>query len=126
MSRLVRINELLKREISHVLHTRFQGETVYVTVLDVDTTPNLRQAKVYYSVIGGPEEVQAAGRFFRRFQTEIRRQVSKAVVLKYQPNLTFIYDDAPARGALINQKIDELEIPDEEPEGSSPPDRGAD
>lgn len=114
MSRTVRVNELLKREISHILHTRYQAEAVHVTVLDVDVTPNLRAAKVYYSTVGEPWRAEVAERFFAQNHRDIRKAVGKAVVLKYLPRFDFVYDDAPARGQHINAMLDAMGYTEDE------------
>ena len=61
--RVVRVNELVNREISDVLHTRFQTEAVYITITEVEVSPDLRHARVYYSVIGKEDEIQRADQF---------------------------------------------------------------
>lgn len=114
--RVVRVNELLKREISEILHTRYKGEAVYITVSDVSVAPNLRAADVFYDVIGGEERVDEARRFFGRERKEIQRQLGKNVVLKYLPQLHFVHDDSLARGTRLNQLMDELGL-----EGEAPP-----
>lgn len=107
--RVVRVNELLKREISHVLHTRFQQETVAVTITGVDVTPNLRKATVYYSIV----EPDAAARvrierFMRRNAALVGQFVGQSVVLKYLPRLEFALDEANERGSRLNELMDSL------------------
>lgn len=106
--RVVRINELLKRELSAILHTRYQTESVRITLSDVAVAPNLRSAEVYYNVIGDADAVARARHFFAREHTEIRKQLSKQVVLKYLPHLHFHYDTSLARGNQLNELMDEL------------------
>jgi ribosome-binding factor A len=115
--RVVRINELIKREISSILHTRFRDSAVRITVSDVETTPDLKAATVFYGVIGGEEEAAAARHFFGKNGAEIRMMVGKVVVMKYLPRLTFRYDDSMERGAHLNEIIDTLDIPEEPKEG---------
>ncbi len=119
--RVIRVNELLKREISQILHTRYRGRTVAITVSEVDTSPNLRKARVYFSVIGGNENRVEAEVFFRQHGREIREEMSKAVVLKYLPHLEFIYDEGIERGARLDAIFEDLGMaPGDRPE--SPPD----
>ena len=106
--RVVRVNELLKREISHVLHTRFQEEAVSITVLDVATAASLRNARVYYTTIETGGEPRLAERFFAAKGEEIRREVGRAIVLKYLPHLEFVRDDSAERGTRINEILDDL------------------
>ena len=106
--RVVRVNELLKREISHVLHTRHRAEAVHVSILGVDVAPNLRGAKVFFSTHGDVGRRSEAERFFARNSESIRREVGKAVTLKYLPHLEFIYDTGADYGERLNQLLDDL------------------
>ena len=106
--RVVRVNELLKREISHVLHTRYKAQSVHISILAVDVAPTLRSAKVFYSTHGDEERRHAAERFFARFHESIRRDMGQAVTLKYLPHLEFIYDKGADYGERLNQLLDEL------------------
>ena len=101
--RLIRVNELVKREISDVLHTRYQSESVYITVSEVRVSPDLRNARVYYSVLGDDEQRRKAGAFLKN-----RRQLSKRIVLKYLPHLRFVFDQSIERGSRLNDIMNEL------------------
>lgn len=107
--RTVRVNELMLREISEILHTRFQAETVGVTVTKVDVAPDLRQARISYAVFGGAEENRLAERFFARYRGEIRRQMARRITLKYLPDLHFRRDDGVQEGQDLLALMDELE-----------------
>lgn len=110
--RVVRVNELMKREVSQVLHTRYQAESVGITILDVQVSPNLRRARVFFSTLGGEREREKAEAFFRRHGSGIQREVSRSVVLKYLPQLEFHYDPSAERGARLNALLDELDLED--------------
>ena len=118
--RVVRVNELLKREISHVLHTRYRAESVHVSILAVDVSPNLRGAKVFYATHGDADLRQAAGRFFSKHHASIRKEMGKAVTLKFLPHLDFIYDKGADYGEKLNQLLDDLglegDMPVQDPE----------
>ena len=106
--RNLRVNVLVKQEVSQLLHTRYQGQTVFITVTDVIVSPDLRNGRVYYSVIGGEEEKIRASKFFHKNARDIRAQLSKNIVLKYLPFLTYHYDDSIARGVEIIDLIDQV------------------
>lgn len=106
--RVVRVNELLKREISHVLHTRFQAQSIHISIISVDVAPNLRTAKVFYATHGDPERRMAAERFFGRNHESIRRAIGETVTLKYLPHLEFLYDKGADYGERLNQLLDDL------------------
>ena len=115
-NRNVRVSELLKREISDILHTQFQGESVSITITDVDVSPDHSQAKVFFTAIGDEYEQHRAGGFLNRFKGRIRHELTKRVVLKRMPALDFTYDLAAERGVRMNELLDSLEFSDDEPE----------
>lgn len=121
--RVVRVNELLKREISRVLHTRYQSEAVAITILDVEVAPNLRSAKVFYSTVGDHGTRRRAEVFLQRRRADIQQAVGGVIVLKYLPQLEFLYDPSVERGARLNALLDELDLeePPSEQGASEPP-----
>tara|TARA_B100001248_G_scaffold262737_1_gene262025 strand:+ start:28066 stop:28416 length:351 start_codon:yes stop_codon:yes gene_type:complete len=106
--RSIRVNELVKRELSKQLHTRFQAEAVYITITSVDVSPDLRSGRVYYSVLGDALKIREAGRFFAKHKESIRRTLGKSIVLKYLPHLSFVYDPGMEHGARIGELLDEI------------------
>lgn len=107
--RKIRVDELLKREVSLIIHTDFRSEAVRITVTEVDVSPDLRQATVYYSVIGEGNEAEEAANFFRRRASFIRRKVASRVILKYLPFFDFRHDPSLARGAQLIETLDHLD-----------------
>jgi len=117
--RILRVNVLIRQEISQLMHTRFQGQTVFITVTDVSISPDLRTGKVYYSVIGDATEKKKAEKFFRQNAHELRRLISKRIVLKYIPFLTYLSDNSIQRGVAVVDLIEEItedEVPNENKE----------
>ena len=110
--RLARVNELIKREIGNFLRRRYRSETVCWTITDVDVSADLRNGTVAYSVIGDEMKAREALLFFRKHTGEIRKEVSKHVVLKYSPKLTFVQDFGIERGNRVMEILDELDSPD--------------
>jgi ribosome-binding factor A len=109
MSRLTRINELLMRELSDLLHTRYRDRTVSITVTEVDITSDLRSARVYYSVLGDERARQNAVKLFDEIKGELKALVSKRVILKYTPSFSFHYDDSTVRGNRTLAILDDLQ-----------------
>ncbi len=107
--RMVRVNELVKRELSQILHTTFKTESVAISITDVEVAPDLRQAFVHVSVFGGPLKEREALRFLKKNTSELKRRLGKAIVLKYMPALFFRLDHSVARGVNLIQVIDEIE-----------------
>ena len=108
-NRIGRINEEIQRELSALIRTvkdpRVKG---LISITAVDTTPDLKYAKVYVSVLdmGDVHEVVkgliSAGGY-------LRRELGRALQLRYTPELTFTPDDSIAEGARILEIIHDLE-----------------
>ncbi len=109
----VRVNELIKREISDILHTRFRSEAVRITIIDVEVSSDLRNARVFFSVLGDEARVREAQLWLDGKRREIRHYLGKRVVLKYLPHLVFRHDSAIERGMNLIEILDELEEEDE-------------
>lgn len=114
--RIARVNELVKREIGTFLRRRYRSESVYWTITEVDISADLRNGKVAYSVIGDEIKAREAQQFFRKHAGEIRKEVSKHVILKYSPKLIFIRDLGIERGNRIMDILDDLESSNESTE----------
>ena len=108
-NRLLRVNELMQREISAHLHSRYSSEAVAITISGVEVTGDLREAKVFYSVFGGADELDRAGRWLRRKLPELRSMVAKNVVMRHVPLLTFHPDTSAARALRIETLLDEID-----------------
>ena len=107
--RLARVNELIKREIGNFLRRRYRSESVCWTITGVDVSADLRNGTVAYSVLGDDLKSMEALLFFRKHCGEIRKEVSKNVILKYSPKLTFVQDFGIERGNKVMEILDELE-----------------
>jgi ribosome-binding factor A len=108
--RISRINELLKREVSEQMRRYYRSETAPITISDADCSADLRNLRIYYSVLGDDAAIREAKALFRRIGKDLRQRVSKQVILKYFPRFEFIYDPSLERGAGINEIIDQLDL----------------
>lgn len=108
--RLLRVNELLKRELSALLVREMDFEDLLVTVNQVDVTPDLKSAHVYVSVLGsnGREEVIPA---LETNRAMLQADLARHVVLKYTPHLIFHLDDSIERGSRVLEILQEIEPP---------------
>ena len=118
MRRLDRVNELLRREIGAVIQREFAWQGALVPVSDIEVTQDLKEAKVWMSILGG--NVAAVLDKLNRAHGSIQSRVMKRVVLKSTPVLHFYHDTSAVRGVdLVNllEAVDKLpKAPEEEPE----------
>ena len=110
-TRNVRVNELIRREISDYLHTRMKEQTTLITITDVDVSSDHRTARVYFSVIGDADEQAGAEKLLRGLSRTIRGELSRRIILKYLPKLEFHFDPSLERGNRLLKILDDLEIP---------------
>ncbi len=108
---------MVKREIGNYLRTRYRSESVCWTITSVEVAADLRNATVAYSVLGDEVKTREAQAFFRKHAGEIRKEVSRHVILKYSPRLQFVRDYGIERGNRVMEILDELE--EEESESST-------
>jgi len=107
-NRIVRINELVAREISDILRRRHAAEAVAITILEVRVAPDLRDGRVFVTIVGDDESVEERFRWLQRMAPEIREQLAKRVVLKFLPHLTYVLDRSGEKVARVPHLLDEI------------------
>ncbi len=108
-TRMGRINEEIQRSLSELIRTvkdpRVQG---LISITRVDTTADLKYAKVYVSVLDKSDADQVV-KGLKSAAGYLRRELGHALSLRSTPELTFIRDDSMAKGARILEIIENLE-----------------
>jgi len=108
--RLQRVQELLKREIGEAVRRALPIlEVGVISVNDVIVAPDLHNATVYVTVLGDSEQKKRAQVLLRKNRKLIQGMVGKAVVLKYTPQLRFVFDLSIERGNRILEILDDIE-----------------
>ena len=113
-NRIVRINELVQREISDILRKRHTAEAVAITIAEVRIAPDLRDGRVFVAILGDPAAVADRFRWLQRRSGEIRAELAKRIVMKVLPHLTNVLDKSTDRVARLLRALDEVP-PAEEP-----------
>lgn len=108
-NRSLRINELIQRELSDYLHRHYREDAVTITITAVDVDDDLRTGRIHVGVIGTPEYAVDRLRWLRRHAEEIRRELGRRVILKWNPRWVYVLDESGERGARIQQLLDEIE-----------------
>jgi len=103
-----RLNPLLRRELSDLLHSRYRDDVPGVTVLEVTLSPDQRNARVIYSVLGAATTAEQATEFFRTHGETLRREMGVRVVTKFLPQYAFVRTDAVEVGARVLDTMDRL------------------
>src|SRR4051794_38987695 len=84
--RLDRVNEVMKRELGDLLRREFTFTAKLVTIQQVDITPDLKQAHVFVSIIGSPQEQRDAMSQLHGKRAHLQRELAKRVILKFTPS----------------------------------------
>jgi ribosome-binding factor A len=110
--RIERINHLLRQEIADLLAREVKDaalNTPLLSITDVETSPDLRSAKVYFSVYGDEETVEAARTHLTRASGFLHHNLKERLDLRHTPHLEFILDQSLARGDRIMRLIRSIE-----------------
>ncbi len=109
--RMERVNALLLREIGEALPrlvTDSHFQRAAVTVTRVETSRNLRNARVMVSILGSPEQQQIQLTCIRKFRSVIQQAINSDLHIKYTPILHFELDPSLQKGDHVLAVLDEL------------------
>ena len=106
--RMRRVNESLREVLSEGIGSLKDPRIGFVTVTGVDTSPDLRQATVYVSVLGSEKKRDATLAGLQSSHGVLQSRVNHELRLKRTPQLTFEYDPTVERGVRLSRLIDEL------------------
>ncbi len=113
-SRMRRVNEAVREVLSgHITEDLKDPRIGFVTVTGVETSPDLRHARVYVSVLGSDEEKDAALEGLRSSAGFLQSKVAQELRMKHTPTLAFHYDESVDRGMRITKLLDNTEGRDE-------------
>jgi ribosome-binding factor A len=107
-ARMRRVNETIKEILGDAIATELKDPRIgFVTVTGVDTSADLRSARVYVSVLGDHAERDRSLAGLRSSHGVLQRKIADAMRLKRTPTLTFEYDESVERGDRISRLLDE-------------------
>jgi ribosome-binding factor A len=114
--RMRRVDEAVRAVLSDAITTDLQDPRVgFVTVTAVKTSPDLRHARVYVSVLGDDEARVQTLDGLRSAHGFLQGRVAAELSLKHTPALTFEYDESIDRGMRISRLIDDGPARDQDP-----------
>jgi ribosome-binding factor A len=112
-SRMRRVNESLREVVSEAVGELKDPRLGFVTITAVETSPDLRQARVFVSVLGSERNRDESLAALASAHGVLQGKVNRELRLKRTPQLAFEYDPSVEHGVRMTQLIDEL-APDEE------------
>src|SRR5918911_5002069 len=116
-ARMRRVNEAVKEVLSAQLAAGLKDPRIgFVTVTGVETSPDLRNARVYFSVLGDETARGEALAGLRHSRGFLQAVINTELRMKRTPHLDFVYDSTTERAERLSRMIDEVAPePDREP-----------
>lgn len=103
-----RVNEAIREVLADAIATDVKDPRIgFVTVTDVDTSPDLRSARVHVSVLGSERERTEALEGLSSSQGFLQGRIASELRLKRTPTLSFHYDESIERGARLSRLLEE-------------------
>jgi len=106
--RHLRVNELVKRELSSIIAREINFDGALVSISAVDVAPDLKSAQVFVSTLGTGNRDSVIDKL-ESHRPMLQAELSRHVVLKYTPHLIFHLDESIKRGARVLEILDNLE-----------------
>lgn len=107
-ARMRRVNEAVREVLSAHLAEGLKDPRIgFVTVTGVETTPDLRHARVYFSVLGDEARRSDALAGLRSSRGFLQAQIGSELRMKRTPTLEFVYDDTAERAARLNRLMED-------------------
>lgn len=109
-NRIGRINEEIQRELASLIpNVKDPRVTGMISLTAVETTPDLRWAKVYVSMLDKSSAAQVV-KGLKSAAGYLRRELGRALNLRYTPELLFVEDDSIDKGAHILEMLRDPEV----------------
>jgi len=106
--RMRRVNESVRAVVADGIGELKDPRIGLVTVTGVRVTPDLREATVYVSVLGGGRKQREALAGLASAHGVLQARINRELNLRRTPHLTFAYDEAVERGVRMSKLIDDL------------------
>src|ERR1700744_3319520 len=115
--RMLRVNEVVKRELSGIVAREITFEGALVTINHVDVNSDLKSAHVFVSVLGS-EKAESVMKRLEEHRAAFQSELARRVTMKFTPHLIFHYDESVARGSRIVEILQEIDSDSEKREGA--------
>ncbi len=103
-----RVRKELMRDISDIIRKEVRGLEGVVSIVDVEVSHDNSYAKVFYSVLGSPEQVEKDREIIEKNTGKVRYEVGKRIRLRVTPEIKFVYSDGLEKGSKVLDLIDKI------------------
>ena len=105
-----RVNALLQRELGTLISEELRDPRItFATVTGVETTADLRTAKIFVSVLGDEEQVSATMKALGEARPYIRHEIGARTDLRFVPDIEFVSDRSAERASRISKLLREAQ-----------------
>ena len=119
MSRAERITEAIRQEVSIIIHDKLKDPRLgFVTITRVEMSPDLRLARVYFSVLGKDEDYKKTKEALDSALGFVRRLVAERVNLRIAPEIMFFEDRSSEYSVRIQEVLEEIKALENTPENT--------
>jgi ribosome-binding factor A len=109
--RMLRVNEVVKRELSGIITRELNFEDALVSINYVDVTSDLKNAHVFVSVLGSSAGPTVMNKL-EAHRTSLQSELARRVTMKFTPHLVFHLDESIARGSRVVEILQEIDSDD--------------
>jgi len=109
MARHDKVREVIKQEVSRILHDELKDPRLgFVTITDVELSGDMRHAKVFFSVLGKDEDYKKTQEALDCALGFVRRLVAERINLRFAPQIIFREDRSSEYSSRIQQVLEEI------------------
>ena len=103
-----RVRKELMRDVSEILRREIRGLEGVVSVVDVEVSSDNSFAKIIYSVLGSPEQIQKDKDIIEKNTGKVRYEIGKRIRLRVTPEIKFVYSDGLEQGSRVLDLIEKI------------------
>ncbi len=114
--RIDRVGSLIKMELGRLFLSRVKDPRLgFVTVTHVDISPDMKSARVYYSVLGDEKVKAESQKVLEKSAGFLQKEIAVHLKLRFTPKLQFRFDDTLDRGLEIDRLLYDLKKKEQNP-----------
>lgn len=109
-TRPARVAEAIRRLVSEIIHNELKDPRVtgLITITKVEVTPDLRLAKIYYSVLGDDKKKKLVTQGLKSAKNFIRKRIGDELKLRYAPDISLLIDERFEYKERIDKILDKI------------------
>ena len=103
-----RVRKELMRDISNIIRKEIRGLEGVVSIVDVEVSHDNSYAKVFYSVLGSPEQIEKDKAIIDKNTGRVRFEIGKRIRLRVTPEIKFVYSEGLEQGSRVLDLIEKI------------------